>query len=319
MTDLIKGRVILSHYSKYIVEIDEEKYSCELSGRFKYTAYNKSDYPVVGDFVFFRKTNPQEGIIERIEERYSVVKRMAVSKTHDAQIVASNIDILFICMALDHDFNIKKLNNFIAMSYSTEYHSVILLTKSDVGTNVEKKTDQVRISTDLDIIVVSAYNDKDITVLSEVVEDKTCVFLGSSGVGKSTLVNTLLGYDYMETNDVRVSDSQGRHTTVHRELIHLPHGGSIIDTPGIRLPRTYFTDEIDTHFDDIFELSKLCKFRDCTHTTETDCAVLDAIEEGTLSITRFNQYIQAEKVNRFTIRREKQKQRMQEKRMQKRR
>lgn len=319
MTELVKGRVILSHYSKYIIEKDQKKYSCELSGRFKFNAYNKSDYPVVGDYVLFHETNPQEGIVERITERNSTVQRMAVTRVHDAQIVAANIDVLFICMALDKDFNIKKLNNFITMSYSNEYQTVILLTKKDIGSYVEKKLNQVKVSIDLDVYLVSAYNEEDIAFLSDVIGTKTCVFLGSSGVGKSTLVNALLGYEYMETKSIRLSDSQGRHTTVHRELIYLPSGGSIIDTPGIRLPHTYFTEEIDTHFNDVFQFSKECKFRDCTHTNEVDCGVQKAIEEGLLSYQRLEQYFHAERINNFTIRREKQKKRIQEKRMQKRR
>lgn len=319
MTDLIKGRVILSHYSKYIVEINHEKYSCEVSGRFKYTAYNKSDYPIVGDYVFFRRANPEEGIIERIEERHSVVQRLAVTDVHNSQVVATNIDILFICMALDKDFNIKKLNNFISMSYSNEYETIILLTKSDVGEFVEKKLEQVKVSSNNDVYVLSAFHEEDINMITDIIGTKTCVFLGSSGVGKSTLVNKLLGYDYMETSEVRVSDSQGRHTTVHRELIHLPSGGAIIDTPGVRLPKSYFVDDMDTHFDDIFEFSKQCKFRDCSHTNEVGCRVIEALDEGELSPMRFNQYVQAERANRYTIRREKQKQRIQEKRMHKRR
>lgn len=319
MTDLIKGRVILTHYSKYIVELEDKKYSCEVSGRFKYTAYNKSDYPVVGDYVLFRKTNELEGIIERVEDRQSTLKRLAITAVHDSQIVASNIDIVFVCMALDNDFNIKKLINFISMSYSNEYETILLLTKSDAGTYIDKKVEEVKMSTDVTTFVLSAFNDSDIDNLSDLIGEKTCVFLGSSGVGKSTLVNKLLGYEHMETNEIRMSDSQGRHTTVHRELIKLPNGGTIIDTPGIRLPKSYFIEDFDTHFDDIFVLSQSCKFRDCTHTNEVDCSVLDAIESGDLSITRYNQYVQAQKLNRFTIKREKQKQRIHEKRMQKRR
>lgn len=319
MTELNKGRVILSHYSKYIVEAEGSKYSCEVSGRFKYTSFNKSDYPIVGDYVLFRETNPNEGIIERVEERISVVKRLALTNVHDAQIVATNVNILFICMALDLDFNIKKFNNFMSMSYSTDYETIILLTKSDVGSYIDKKLEQIKVSTNHDIHVVSAFKEEDIKVLEDIIGTKTCVFLGSSGVGKSTLVNKLLGYDHMETNEVRVSDSQGRHTTVHRELIHLPSGGTIIDTPGVRLPKSYYTEDIDTHFEDIFELSRNCKFRDCTHTTEVGCKVQESLDDGGLSPTRYNQYIQAEKVNKFTIKREKQKLRIQEKRMQKRR
>lgn len=319
MTELIKGRIILSHYSKYIVETNDHKYSCDVSGRFKYTIYNKADYPVVGDYVCFRETNPFEGIIERIEERYSTVKRLAVTKVHDSQIVASNIDIVFICMALDGDFNIKKLNNFISMSYSNNYKSIILLTKSDIGTQVPHKVEQVRNSTSLDLYVLSSLNPKDIDFLLELIGERTCVFLGSSGVGKSTLVNKILGYEHMKTSEIRVSDSQGRHTTVHRELVRLPTGGSIIDTPGIRLPKSYFTENIDSYFEDILEFAKKCKFRNCEHQNEIDCGVLDAIEKGDLSISRYNQYKQAQKVNEFTIKREKEKQRIHEKKMQKRR
>ncbi len=316
--NLLRGRVIITHLGKYITEVNNEKYSLEVSGRFKYMAFNKSDFPVVGDYVYFRPTNNLEGIIERVEERTSTIKRLAMGEIHNAQIVASNIDLVFICMSLNNDYKLKKLQNFLTMTYSYDYESVILLTKSDLSNNIGEIIEEIQDVNDEEIMVVSSFNESDITKIKKRIGTKTCVFIGSSGVGKSTIINKLINDEHFETNDIRLSDSQGRHTTVHRELIHLDDGGSVIDTPGIRITESYTVENMDVHFGDILGLAKDCRYRDCNHTTNLGCNVLEALNNDELPIERYEQYLRAERLNRFIASRERQKERIQDKRMHKR-
>jgi len=315
---LLKGRVIIAHLTKYIVELNNKKYSLEVSGRFKYMALDKSDYPVVGDYVLFMPTYDNEGIIETVVERRNTIKRLAVSDIHNGQIIAANIDLVFVCMSLNNDFNITKLQKLLSLTYSDDYQTIILLTKSDLCDNPTDYINEVKIINGEEVITVSVFNDSDINEIEKIIGKRSCVFIGSSGVGKSTIINSLIGEEHFATKGIRETDAQGRHTTVHRELIHLKNGGVVIDTPGIRTIDSYYIADMESHFDDITQLANDCRFRDCTHTNEVGCQVKEAILSGDLPIERFDQYQHAERLNRFVIRREKQKQRIQEKRQHKR-
>ncbi len=266
--------------------------------------FNKSEYPVVGDYVTFRETNVQEGIIEKVKERKSVLRRLAVSQIHESQVIASNIDIAFICMALNEDFNIKKLQSFLSMTYSNSYERIILLSKSDLCQNPSEKVFSVKKINDETVVVMSAFNNEDIIRVKNLIVDKTCVFIGSSGVGKSTIINKLMGQEYFETQEIRLSDAQGRHTTVSRELINLENNSAVIDTPGIRIVNSYIIEDMDIYFSDILDYSKRCKFRDCSHNKEPGCAVRNALSNNELSYERFEQFKRAERLNAFNRNRE---------------
>ena len=310
------GRVNTVFKTHYGIEVEGRVYNCKVSGRFNYIAYQKSDYPVVGDYVVFKPSDYDDtGVIEKVCTRYSTVQRMDVGNIVEEQILASNVDVIFVCMSLNEDFRLIKLQNFLSLTYSSSADVVILLTKSDLCEDIEFFKNEVRKIDDTSkIMVVSIEDQTSIELLGDVLVDKTGVFIGSSGVGKSTIVNKLLGYDYLDTKDIRGTDDQGRHTTSHRELVHLKNGGSIIDTPGIRIVYSYILDDVGDAFKKVSELAMLCRFNDCTHSDEPGCNVVERLDSGDLPIEVYDSYIKTVKLNRFNKKREMIRQKMQDKR-----
>jgi len=287
----------------------------EVSGRFKYINYMKSEYPQVGDYVRFRLAGDDFGIIESIEERASVLERLDVGTIGERHILAVNVDIVFICLSLNQDFNLKKLRNFLTLTYGQAFETIVLLTKKDLCDDPNVWINQVKTVTDVPVIAMSAYQEDDCKQIVDLIENKTAVLIGSSGVGKSTLINRMLGEELLETKTIRMSDAQGRHATVNRELLHLNNHGKIIDTPGIRIVSSFYVEESD--FEDIISLSEGCSFNDCTHTVEPGCMVLKSLYDGTLEHDRYEQYRKAMKLNAHNIAREEQRQRIIIKKMRK--
>lgn len=300
------GRVTTVHKNQYLCVVDTTQYSCTVSGRFKYLSYQKSDYPVVGDYVIFIPSEyDNTGIIEKVCSRYSSLSRLGVTKTGEEQLLASNVDIVFVCMSLNKDFNIRKLRRFLSLGYSSNADTIILLTKSDLAEDVDYYIDEVRNIDSNSPIIVSSMDDEDsIQKINRMLVNKTGVFLGSSGVGKSTIVNKLLHKEYLETKTIRESDAQGRHTTSHRELIVLPNGGTVIDTPGIRMVYTYIVDDLESAYNQVIQLAKHCKFQDCTHTSEPGCHVKKELDSGELDREVFDSYLHTMRLNRHNERRE---------------
>lgn len=310
------GRVIAVHKTIYSVEMDKLVYKCTVSGRFNYMVYQKSDYPVVGDYVIFKPSEYDDsGIIEKVCSRYSNVNRLGVGGTGERHLLATNVDIIFVCMSLNEDFRLKKLQNFLSLTYSSNTETIILLTKSDLCNDIDYYIDQVRkIDQYNDIMIVSIEDQQKLSQLKQRLENKTGVFIGSSGVGKSSIVNALLGYEHLVTKNVRTSDDQGRHATSHRELVYLDNGGAIIDTPGIRIVHSYIVDDINSGYKQVSELAQSCRFADCTHVEEPDCKVIEGLEDGTLPSEVYDSYKQTMRLNRYNQQRENKRKRMQDKR-----
>jgi ribosome biogenesis GTPase len=310
MQPLKQAQVVRADYQQYIAVQDNNTYTLTVSGRFHYNAFNKEDYPVVGDFVWFRETNSNEGIIERIETRNSVLRRLARTQVHDAQVLASNVDLAFLCISCNQDFHLRKLENLLNLTYEESIHQVILLTKKDLTDDIESYMKQVSLITDVEALPISVYDSESMNLLLSMIGTKTCVLIGSSGVGKSTIINYLLGATILETQDIRHTDDQGRHTTTHRELLYMPGGGAIIDTPGMRELDAYMVHDLDAHFEDIYRYAQNCKFRDCTHTDEPGCSVQEAIYSGELSYERLMQFERAKRQTAYAKRKEAEKERI---------
>lgn len=300
MTEM-RAKVISQERDLYRVKSDKGEIFAEVSGKFRYDAVTVSDFPAVGDYVLVNwPEDESNGVITALFPRKNCFVRKAAGKEHREQVVAANVDYVFICMSLNNDYNLRRLERYLSIAWDSGSSPVVVLTKADLCDDVELKITEVeQIAIGADVIAVSSYlNDLD-QIYQYVKPGKTVAFLGSSGVGKSTLINRLVGEDVIETQGLR-DDDKGRHTTTHREVMELDNGAFVIDTPGMRELGMWDSEAgIETTFSDIEELADRCKFRDCTHTGEPGCVVCKAIEDGTLDFERFESYLKLKKENAF--------------------
>lgn len=289
----VRARVIVQEKGLYTISYDGNENIAEVSGKFRYDAREPSAFPAVGDYVV--ASWPEDGshsIISEVFPRRSAFVRKVAGMTHEEQVVAANIDTVFICMSLNQDFNLRRLERYIAVAWDSGATPAIVLTKADLCRDVsERKAEAESVAIGVDIIVTSAKEEDIDSVNQYIVSGKTYAFIGSSGVGKSTLINTLIGDSVIRTSEIREDDDKGRHTTTHRELISLKNGAFVIDTPGMREIGIMNSEEgIEAAFSDIEELISLCRFSNCTHTNEPGCEVLKAIEDGRLDADRWSSY-----------------------------
>jgi len=299
--DLFLGRVVAQYKDLYKVATGKSEVLAEISGKLRYSSDGLLDYPAVGDFVMIDRENQLRGnaIIHQILTRKSVFVRRAAGASHDVQVVAANIDTVFICMSLNNDFNLRRLERYLSITWDSGAIPVIVLTKSDLCGDLPVKLSEIeKIAVGVDVVVTSSITENGYkAVLKYIAPGRTVAFMGSSGVGKSTLINRLLGEDLIETREIR-KDDKGRHTTTRRELIVIPTGGAVIDTPGMRELGVENVNLAKT-FTDINEFAELCRFRDCQHENEPDCAVKKAIEDGLLTEERLLSYKKLKKEAKY--------------------
>lgn len=287
------ARVLSQEKGFYRIVTDKGEKMAEISGKFRFQTTVSSEYPAVGDFVFVNwNESGDSAIIESLLPRKSAFVRKAAGEPQKEQVVAANIDTVFLCMALNNDFNLRRLERYISIAWDSGAMPVVVLAKSDLHDDLDNKLSEISsVAIGVDVLVTTSVEENGYEeLLPFISEGKTVAFIGSSGVGKSTLINRLLGQEYLKTNGLR-NDDKGRHTTTRRELFLLPSGGMVIDTPGMRELGMWDNDTgIERTFADIEELAAQCKFRNCTHTSEPGCAIRRALELGELQTDRWQSY-----------------------------
>jgi ribosome biogenesis GTPase len=301
MENEIIGRVYSQYKGIYKVIIDKDEITAEISGKFRYEIESLLDYPAVGDYVVLDRKDNYTGnaIIQRVLSRKSVFVRKAAGTGNDVQVIAANIDKVFICMSLNHDFNLRRLERYLAIAWDSGAEIVVVLTKSDICTNIDEMLASVEnVAIGVKIMVTTSMNEEGYeSIIKNITEGQTVAFIGSSGVGKSTLINKLLGENRIKTAETGEND-KGHHTTTKRELISIPSGGFVIDTPGMRELGLESTN-LSKAFSDIDQLAGECKFANCTHKSEPGCAVLKAIQDGHISEKRLISYEKLKKETKY--------------------
>ncbi len=302
------GRVFVQHKTQYVLYTEHGELRAETTGKMQYEARSKDDLPVVGDWVVARvRANEGKATIYDLLPRKSKFSRKAAGPKTEEQIVAANIDTVFLVTGLDGNYNLRRIERYLVVAWESGATPVIVLNKADLCGNVEEIVQEVEtVALSVPIVVMSAINDQGLDqVLAFIKPGTTGALLGSSGVGKSTIINHLLGEELLKTREVRATDDRGRHTTARRELIMLPSGGLLMDTPGMRELQLWGGDEgIKDAFEDIAELAQQCRFRDCQHGPEPGCAVQQALEDGTLDAGRFASYQKLQKEVAYLNRKE---------------
>lgn len=294
------GRVIEEHKDRYVVRTGDKEFEAELLGSLRFSAESRQDLPAVGDWVAISEYDEHKALIHAIFPRTSVIERLAVGKKGEKQIIAANIDTAFIVQAVARDLSVNRLERYLTICYDADVAPVIVLTKIDL-INEETLLEMIRTiksrSKDVPVLAISNLTGKGIEEVKDLIEKrKTYCLLGSSGVGKSTLLNILAGRELMKTNAISSYSDRGRHVTTHRELVVMDNGGILIDNPGMR--EVGIADAgtgMSSAFDDIETLAGHCRFKDCTHTSEAGCAVIEALETGDLDPGHYENYLRMQR------------------------
>lgn len=297
-------RVVVQERGSYRIANADGERAAQVSGLFRFEAAAVSDYPAVGDYVTASFSGGEAAVIHHVLPRKSVFLRKAAGTAHAEQVVAANVDTAFICMSLNNDFNPRRLERYLSAVWDGGASPVVLLTKADLCAEPAALRAQAeRVAPGVEIYALSARTDDNIPALLApyLTAGRTASFVGSSGVGKSTLINSLLGEPLLKTNGLR-NDDRGRHTTTRRALFTLPGGAMVIDTPGMRELGLWDADDgINAAFSDIDALAAGCRFRDCTHTGEPGCAVRAALARGELDEARLQSFLRLRTENAYAL------------------
>ncbi len=300
---LSAARVTLLNRGHYLLQTADAEIEASLTGRLKYDAQSAADLPAVGDWVAVKLADGNtSGVIHDVLPRRTRLSRNAAGTRTEEQVVAANVDTVFLVMGLDGDFNLRRMERLLATAWESGALPVVVLNKSDLSDDAEsRRRDVERIAPGAAVLSLSAQEGRGLEQLRPFLnEGETVALIGSSGVGKSTLINRLLGREAMRTSEVRADDDRGRHTTTHRQMFELPGGGLLIDNPGLREVQLWSSEvALGETFEEIEALAEKCRFGDCSHSSEPGCAVLTAVGEGVLAEERLSSYRNLEKELRY--------------------
>lgn len=295
---MIPGRVTVQQRGHYVLATDLGELAAQISGRLAHDA-GEGGYPVVGDWVAAAaRASEGAATIHAVLPRRTAFVRKAADTLQTLQVVAANVDVAFLVTSMNADFNVRRLERYLATAWQSGAKPVIVLTKADLCADPDAAVAEAEfVAFGAPVLAVSVVTWQGLDALAEHLKPReTCVLVGSSGVGKSTLVNALAGSERMTTSAIREDDGRGRHTTTHRELVLLPSGALILDTPGMReLGLMDAGEGVGAAFEDVEALAERCRFRDCRHTNEPGCAVRAALESGVLEPVRLQSYRKLQK------------------------
>lgn len=307
----LTARVVEEQRGSYRLLSEDAEYLAELAGRLRHQAGARAELPAVGDWVRAAAGASGTGrvVIHEVLPRWSRISRGAPGNPTEEQVLAANVDIAFIVTSLNLDLNPRRLERYVTLARNGGVTPVILLTKADLCADTEAAViEVVAAMPGVAVHAMSVWLGQGLEALSPyLASGKTCVLLGSSGTGKSTIVNHLLGAEVLPVSPVREGDDRGRHTTTHRELLRLPGGALLIDTPGLREIQLWNGDEdqaLEQAFGDVASLATACRFKDCRHQTEPGCAVKAAVAEGTLEPCRLASYAKLQRELAFLERKQ---------------
>jgi len=311
---LAPARVAREDKEAYLVLSEDGELTARVSGSVRHNAQSRSEFPAVGDWVVI-EPRPEEGeaTIHAVLPRKSRFSRKAPGGRTEEQVLAANIDTVFLVSGLDENFNIRRIERYVTLAWDSGADPVIVVNKADICDDVEARVSEVKSAiSGVPVHAISGTENTGLDVLLKYISTgRTVVFLGSSGVGKSTIINSLLGEERQKVNAISEAVGKGKHTTTHRELILFPDGAVVIDTPGMRELQMWCDDDgLKRSFDDIEELTHSCRFRDCRHAAEPGCAVRKALDEGVLEAKRYGSYLKLQKEVKFLARREDQRARL---------